>query len=79
MSWEGRGEAAAIRKTVLQNLKYLLSGHLLKRASQVVQVVRNLPAKAEDLRDVGSIPGLGRAPWRRARQPTPVFLPGESH
>ena len=29
--------------------------------------------------DVGSIPGLGRFPWRRAWQPTPVFLPGESH
>ena len=28
--------------------------------------------------DSGSIPGLGRFPWRRARQPTPVFLPGES-
>ena len=28
--------------------------------------------------DQGSIPGLGR-PWRRKRQPTPVFLPGESH
>ena len=24
-------------------------------------------------------PGLGRSPWRRARPPTPVFLPGESH
>ena len=29
--------------------------------------------------DVGSIPGSGRFPWRRARQPTPVFLPGKSH
>ena len=28
--------------------------------------------------DLGSIPGLGRFPWRRAWQPTPVFLPGES-
>ena len=28
---------------------------------------------------VGSIPGLGRLPWRREWQPTPVFLPGESH
>ena len=28
--------------------------------------------------DVGSIPGLGRPPWRRAWQPTPAFLPGES-
>jgi len=25
------------------------------------------------------IPGLGRFPWRRKWQPTPVFLPGESH
>ena len=29
--------------------------------------------------DLSSIPGLGRFPWRRAWQPTPVFLPGESH
>ena len=29
--------------------------------------------------DLGSILGLGRFPWRRARQPTPVFLPGEFH
>ena len=28
--------------------------------------------------DLGSIPGLGRFFWRRARQPTPDFLPGES-
>ena len=29
--------------------------------------------------DMGSIPGLGRFPWRRKWQPTAVFLPGESH
>jgi len=29
--------------------------------------------------DPDSIPGLGRFPWRREWQPTPVFLPGESH
>ena len=29
--------------------------------------------------DRGSIPGLGRFPWRRKWQPTPVFLPGKSH
>ena len=28
---------------------------------------------------LGSIPGSGRFPWRRAWQPTPVFLPGEAH
>ena len=30
-------------------------------------------------RDLGSIPGLGRFPWRREQQPTPVFWPGEFH
>ena len=33
--------------------------------SQVVLVVKNPPANAGDVRNVGSIPGLGR-PWRRA-------------
>ena len=28
--------------------------------------------------DLGSVPGLGRFPWRRLWQPTPVFLTGES-
>ena len=31
-------------------------------ASQVVLVVKNPPANAGDVRDVGSTPGLGRAP-----------------
>ena len=30
-------------------------------ASQVVLVVKNLPAKAEDIRDASLIPGLGRS------------------
>ena len=34
---------------------------------------------AGDIGDIGSIPGLGRFPWRRPWQPTPVFLPGESY
>ena len=29
--------------------------------------------------DLGSIPGLGRFPWRRERLPTVVFWPGELH
>ena len=32
------------------------------RASQVVLVVKNLPANVGDLRDAGSLPGLGRSP-----------------
>ena len=31
-------------------------------ASQVVLVVKNLPANAGDIRDTGSVPGLGRSP-----------------
>ena len=31
-------------------------------ASQMVLVVKNLPASAGDIRDVGSIPGSGRSP-----------------
>ena len=40
------------------------------RASQVVRVIKNPPVNAGDPRKI---------PWRRARQPTLVFLPGESH
>ena len=46
-------------------------------------VVKNPPSNAADVRDTGSIPGSGRSPpwWHGmvAWQPTPVFLPGESH
>ena len=49
------------------------------RAPQVALVVRNTPANTGGLQDQGSISSSGRSPWRRAWQPTPVFLPGESH
>jgi len=46
-------------------------------ASLVAQLVKNLPAIAEDL---GLIPGLvGKIPWRRERLPTPVFWSAEFH
>ena len=32
------------------------------QASQVALLVKNLPAKAGDMRDKGSIPGSGRSP-----------------
>ena len=37
-------------------------GVLLFGASQVVPVVKNPPANAGDVRDMGSIPALGRSP-----------------
>ena len=45
----------------------------------VVLGVKNLPADAGDLRDSGSVPGLGRSPGSRKWQPTPVCLPEKSH
>ena len=42
-------------------------------------MVKNPPAHAGDTRDMGSIHGLRRFPWRRKWQPTPVFLPGKPH
>ena len=38
-------------------------------ASQVVLVVKNLPANAGDIRHMGSIPGLGRSPRGRHGNP----------
>ena len=45
---------------------------LLSRASQVALVVKNLPANTGDLRDMHSIPGLGRSP-ARAEEPSTFF------
>ena len=44
----------------------------MERAFLVAQMVKTLPAPGFD-------PWVGKIPWRRAWQPTPVFLPGESH
>ena len=41
-------------------------------------MVKNLPAEAGDIRDMGSTPGSGRFPWRRKWLTTPVFLPGQA-
>ena len=48
-------------------------------ASQVVLVVKNLPANAGNIMRQGFDPWVGKIPWRKAWQSTPVFLPGESH
>ena len=44
-------------------------------ASQAVLVVKNPPANAGDLRDLGSIPGSGKSPGKGHSNP----CPGESH
>ena len=42
-------------------------------------VVKNPPANAGELDDMGSISGVRKIPCRRKGQPTPVFLPGKAH
>ena len=44
---------------------------------QAAPVAENPPTSAGDAADAG--PRVGKVPGRRAGQPTPVFLPGESH
>ena len=42
-------------------------------------MVKNPPAKAGDVRDMSLNPVSGRSPGEQHGNPTPVFLPGESH
>ena len=42
-------------------------------------MVKHPPANAGDARDTCSILGLGRFPWSRKWQYTPVFLPEKFH
>ena len=44
-------------------------------ASLIAQSVKNLPAMQETWFDSW----VWKIPWRRKWQPTPAFLPGESH
>ena len=44
-------------------------------ASQMAQEVKYMPA----VQEMQFSPWVGKIPWRRKWQHTPVFLPGESH
>ena len=46
---------------------------LFHKAFQVAEMVQESACNA------GGLGSIGKIPWRRASQPTPVFLPGESH
>jgi len=46
-------------------------------ASQVVLVVKNVPANAGHIKRHWFHPWVGKIPWRKVWQLTPVFLPGE--
>ena len=57
-------------------LPYTVSSMDYLQSSQVVLVVKHLPANAGDCR---FHPWVWKLPWCRQWQPTSVFLPGKSH
>ena len=62
-SWGGKQELNQYRKLVLTGIPRWQRMHLPGQETQEMQVD----------------PSVGKIPWRRKWQPTPVFLPGESH
>ena len=50
---------------------------IMSRLTQVVRAAKNPPANVKDMR-CRSYPWGWKIPWRRAQQPTPIVLPGES-
>ena len=56
-------------------LRILILYPLVSRASLVAQRLKGLPVCGRPMFD----PWFRKIPWKRKWQPTPVFLPGESH
>ena len=79
IQWDPPGKSTGVGCHCLNS--YHSMGTLnLPGVSQVALVVNNLPANAGDVRDTcGLDPWVRKMLWRRTWQPTPVFLPGESH
>ena len=92
--WEDFPLALFVRDTLCETILMLLvpTGHpgtsvswlqgnpcVVTRASRVVLVVKNMPTNAGRCKRHQFDPWVGKIPWRRAWQPTPVSMPGESH
>ena len=75
-AWQARVHRLAKGRT---GLKRLSTQHMMLRWDRgKVLVVKNPPPSAEDIQRCRFNPWVGKIPWRRAWQPTPVFFPGES-
>ena len=59
----------------------LTSYQLAPQLPEVTEVTsgKELACQCRSHKRRGFDPWVGKIPWRRAWQPTPVFLPGESH
>ena len=58
---------------------FVLCPYMYPSYSQVALVVKNLPANADRYMGCEIAPWVRKILWKRKWQPTPVFLPGESH
>ena len=89
MPWTSPGHTVAFaaelhfsfkRDQLITQLIFLVSIACMLGASQVVLMVKNPLASAGDAREICRFnPWVGKILWRRAWQPTPVFMLGESH
>ena len=78
-AWTGEGSLGK-RDPCIRMAESLHYSHetittLLVKTSLVAQTVKHLPTTQESRFD----PWVGRIPWRRKWQPTPVLLPGKSY
>ena len=62
---------------VLPIIEFSCLGHV--GICMMLRLGKESACNARDAGDEDLILGLGRSPWRRAWQPTSIFLPGESH
>ena len=68
-----------VEETIGENLHDWGLGDVEIWASKVALVVKNLPANAGDLRDLGSIPGLGKSPGGGLGNPLQYSCLEKSH
>ena len=88
LQWDSEGKRSLVccQSMGLQRVSYDWATEQVSRliykckisCSQVALVVKKPAANAGDL-SCGFDPWVGKVPWRRAWQSTPVFLPGKPH
>ena len=61
------------------SIMIIITSYILFGASQVALSGNEPTRQCRRHKRCGFNPWVGKIPWRRAWQPTPVFLPGESH
>ena len=69
----------SLKLSINEDNNTCLRGITITKSTRTTSLVaQTVKVSACNAGDPGSIPGVGKIPWRRKWQPTPVFLPGES-